>query len=232
MKKLTAVVLTGALALALAGCDGTDAAVTPTVTPLPEDVMDQPATPPEGETSTPEGGTADTAQPVPADPDAELAEMVDKIYEAYPVELMMPTTSALDLSDESWLTYNAGLTPEQGELVDAGVLSESMTGSQAYSLVLLRLKDAADAQTVADTMLEKMDPARWVCVMADKMRVATFDDKVLFVMTDSELTDIDALFAAVPDALGVEFTYDKSADVAADGAMVPSEEEMNNPVAG
>lgn len=214
MKKLTAVVLTGALALALAGCGGTDAAVTPTVTPLPEDVMDQPATPPEGETSTPEGGTADTAQPVPADPDAELAEMVDKIYEAYPVELMMPTTSALDLSDESWLTYNAGLTPEQGELVDAGVLSESMTGSQAYSLVLLRLKDAADAQTVADAMLENINPAKWVCVAADVQRVVAFDDKVLYVMANTELVDVDALVDALPDALGVSYTLDERSESA------------------
>lgn len=214
MKKLTAVVLTGALALALAGCDGTDAAVTPTVTPLPEDVMDQPATPPEGETSTPEGGTADTAQPVPADPDAELAEMVDKIYEAYPVELMMPTTSALDLSDESWLTYNAGLTPEQGELVDAGVLSESMTGSQAYSLVLLRLKDAADAQTVADAMLENINPAKWVCVAANVQRVVAFDDKVLYVMANTELVDVDALVDALPDALGVSYTLDERSESA------------------
>lgn len=214
MKKLTAVVLTGALALALAGCGGTDAAVTPTTTPLPEDVMDQPATPPEGETSTPEGGTADTAQPVPADPDAELAEMVDKIYEAYPVELMMPTTSALDLSDESWLTYNAGLTLEQGELVDAGVMSESMTGSQAYSLVLLRLKDAADAQTVADAMLENINPAKWVCVAADVQRVVAFDDKVLYVMANTELVDVDALVDALPDALGVSYTLDERSESA------------------
>ena len=202
MKKLTAVVLTGALALALAGCGGTDAAVTPT------------ATPPEGETSTPEGGTADTAQPVPADPDAELAEMVDKIYEAYPVELMMPTTSALDLSDESWLTYNAGLTLEQGELVDAGVLSESMTGSQAYSLVLLRLKDAADAQTVADAMLENINPAKWVCVMVNVQRVVAFDDKVLYVMANTELVDVDALVDALPDALGVSYTLDERSESA------------------
>ena len=176
--------------------------------------MDQPATPPEGETSTPEGGTADTAQPVPADPDAELAEMVDKIYEAYPVELMMPTTSALDLSDESWLTYNAGLTLEQGELVDAGVLSESMTGSQAYSLVLLRLKDAADAQTVADAMLENINPAKWVCVMANVQRVVAFDDKVLYVMANTELVDVDALVDALPDALGVSYTLDERSESA------------------
>lgn len=217
---LLALAMAAAISLAACGASSQSAVATPAPTATPE-------------TSTAEEGITEGMTPAetPA-PDAELSAMVDSIYEAYPVELMMMQTTAIDLNDEAWLTYNTGLSAEQADLVASGVKSESMTGSQAYTLVLLRLKDAADAQTVADTMLEKMDPARWVCVMADKMRVATFDDKVLFVMTDSELTDIDALFAAVPDALGVEFTYDKSADVAADDAMVPSEEEMNNPVAG
>lgn len=217
---LLALAMAAAISLAACGASSQSAVATPAPTATPE-------------TSTAEEGMTEEATPAetPA-PDAELSAMVDSIYEAYPVELMMMQTTAIDLNDEAWLTYNTGLSAEEAALVDAGVKSESMTGSQAYTLVLLRVKDAANAQTVADTMLDKMDPARWVCVMADKMRVATFDDKVLFVMTDSELTDIDALFAAVPDALGVEFTYDKSADVAADDAMVPSEEEMNNPVAG
>lgn len=217
---LLALAMAAAISLAACGASSQSAVATPAPTTTPE-------------TSTAEEGMTEEATPAetPA-PDMELSAMVDSIYKAYPVELMMMQTTAIDLNDEAWLTYNTGLSAEQADLVASGVKSESMTGSQAYTLVLLRLKDAADAQTVADTMLEKMDPARWVCVMADKMRVATFDDKVLFVMTDSELTDIDALFAAVPDALGVEFTYDKSADVAADDAMVPSEEEMNNPVAG
>lgn len=223
MTKTSLLALAMAAALSLAACGASSQSTTATPAPT--------ATP---ETSTAEDGamTEDMGVAEVAEPDSELSAMVDSIYEAYPVELMMMQTTAIDLDDEAWLTYNTGLSAEEAALVDAGVKSESMTGSQAYTLVLLRVKDAADAQTVADAMLENMDPARWVCVMADKMRVATFDDKVLFVMTDSELTDIDALFAAVPDALGVEFTYDKSADVAADDAMVPSEEEMNNPVAG
>lgn len=201
-------------AMALTACGGAKDSIEATPTPLPDDVMNQPATPDgDGEVDpdmemTPETGAELTA-------DAELSGMVDKIYEAYPVELMMMTTSAVDLSDESWLTYNTGLTAEQGALVDAGVLSESMTGSQAYSLVLLRVKDEADAQTIADAVLDNVQMNKWVCTMADKARVATFGDKVLFVMSNSELADADALMAAVPDALGVTFDYENSKDAEA-----------------
>lgn len=208
MKKAL-ICLSLAAALALTACGGNDTATEATPTPLPDDVMNQPATPEgDGEVDpgmemTPETGTEVTA-------DAELSGMVDQIYEAYPVELMMMTTSAVDLSDESWLTYNTGLTAEQGALVDAGVLSESMTGSQAYSMVLLRVKDEADAQTIADAVLNNVQMNKWVCTMADKARIVTFGDKVLFVMSNSELADVDALIDAVPDALGVTFDYDQS----------------------
>lgn len=208
MKKAL-ICLSLAAALALTACGGNDTATEATPTPLPDDVMNQPATPEgDGEVDpgmemTPETGAEVTA-------DAELSGMVDQIYEAYPVELMMMTTSAVDLSDESWLTYNTGLTAEQGALVDAGVLSESMTGSQAYSMVLLRVKDEADAQTIADAVLNNVQMNKWVCTMADKARVVTFGDKVLFVMSNSELADVDALIDAVSDALGVTFDYDQS----------------------
>ena len=198
-------------AMALTACGGAKDSIETTPTPLPDDVMNQPATPDgDGEVDSDMEMTPETGAELTAD--AELSGMVDKIYEAYPVELMMMTPSAVDLSDESWLTYNTGLTAEQGALVDAGVLSESMTGSQAYSLVLLRVKDEADAQTIADAVLDNVQMNKWVCTMADKARVATFGDKVLFVMSNSELADADALMAAVPDALGVTFDYENSKD--------------------
>lgn len=198
-------------AMALTACGGAKDSIEATPTPLPDDVMNQPATPDgDGEVDSDMEMTPETGAELTAD--AELSGMVDKIYEAYSVELMMMTTSAVDLSDESWLTYNTGLTAEQGALVDAGVLSESMTGSQAYSLVLLRVKDEADAQTIADAVLDNVQMNKWVCTMADKARVATFGDKVLFVMSNSELADADALMAAVPDALGVTFDYENSKD--------------------
>lgn len=212
MKKALFFVSLGlAAALALTACSNSKETAEATPTPLPEDILNDPVASDDGVASapgmevTPESGVALT-------PDAELSGMVDKIYEAYPVELMMLTTNAVDLNDASWCTYHTGLTADQAALVDAAVYSESLTGSQAYSLVLLRVKDEANAQTIADAVLDNVQMNKWVCVMADKARVATFGDKVLFVMTNSELTDVDALMDAVPGALGVTFDYTNSKD--------------------
>lgn len=197
--------------LALAACGGSKEPVQATPTPLPEDILNDPVASDDGVASdpgmevTPETGVALAA-------DEELSGLVDKLYAAHPVDLMMLTTSAVNLEDESWCTYNTGLDAEMAAKVDAGVLSESLTGSQAYSLVLLRVKDPADAQAVADAVLNNIQMNKWVCTMADKARVATFGDKVLFVMSNSELTDADALMAAAPGALGVTFDYQASKD--------------------
>ena len=150
---------------------------------------------------------AENAQPAP---DAELNDMVDEIYKLQPVDLMGMETTAIDLTDESWYSYLAGLTADNVGKVDAAVISESMTGSQAYSLVLARVKDPADAKEIATSMEDNIDLRKWVCVAADRARVVTFGDKVLFVMADSELADVDALVDAAAQAFGVTFDMDDS----------------------
>ena len=178
-----------------------------------DDLMNQPASTPEAgmeidpEFSVDQEDTTENAQPAP---DAELNDMVGEIYKLQPVDLMGMETTAIDLTDESWYSYLAGLTADNVGKVDAAVISESMTGSQAYSLVLARVKDPADAKEIATSMEDNIDLRKWVCVAADRARVVTFGDKVLFVMADSELADVDALVDAAAQAFGVTFDMDDS----------------------
>ena len=205
MKKLT---LTAALlaALALTACGNKPAETAPTPG------IDAPATmPEEGMEIDPEFSvdpeTDENAQPAP---DAELSDMVDAIYKTQPVELMGMETTGIDLTDETWYGYLAGLTADNVGKVDAAVISEPMTGSQAYSLVLLRLKDKADAREIADSMEENISMRKWVCVEADKARVVSFDDKLLYVMADSELVDADLLADAAAKRFDATFDVDDS----------------------
>lgn len=191
-----------------------------------DDLMNQPASTPEAgmeidpEFNVDPEDTAENAQPAP---DAELNDMVDEIYKLQPVDLMGMETTAIDLTDESWYNYLAGLTADNVGKVDAAVISESMTGSQAYSLVLARVKDPADAKEIATSMEDNINLRKWVCVAADRARVVTFGDKVLFVMADSELADVDALVDAAAQAFGVTFDMDDSivSNDAAEGDLPP-----------
>ena len=209
MKKLT---LTAALlaALTLTACGNKTTEATPTPTP---DLNAPATTPEEGMEIDPEFSVDpepeidENAQPAP---DAELSDMVDTIYKIQPVELMGMETTGIDLTDETWYGYLAGLTANNVGKVDAAVISEPMTGSQAYSLVLLRLRDKADACEIADSMEENISMRKWVCVEADKARVVSFDDKLLYVIADSELVDVDLLADAAAKAFNATFDVDDS----------------------
>ena len=205
MKKLT---LTAALlaALALTACGNKTTEAMPTPTPD----LDAPATTPEEGMEIDPEFSVDPEEPAQAEPDAELSDMVDAIYKVQPVELMGMETTAIDLTDETWYGYLAGLTADNVGKVDAAVISEPMTGSQAYSLVLLRLRDKADAREIADSMEENISMRKWVCVEADKARVVSFDDKLLYVMADSELVDVDLLADAAAKAFNATFDVDDS----------------------
>ena len=228
MKKLT---LTAALlaALALTACGNKPAEAVPSPTPD----LDAPATMPEEGMEIDPEFSVDPEEPTRPEPDAELSGLIDSIYAVHPVDVMMLETTAVDLTDADWYPYQTGLDADQATKVDAAVLSEPGVGSQAYSMVLVRVKDKADTQEIADAMLDGINMRKWVCVAANKARVVTFDDKVLFVMADSELVDVDALIDDAATALNVTFAYDMSKESTEDSDIDLPDELLSAPaVAG
>lgn len=226
MKKLT---LTAALlaALALTACGNKPAETAPTPG------IDAPATTPEEGMEIDPEFSVDPEEPTQPEPDAELSGLIDSIYAVHPVDVMMLETTAVDLTDADWYPYQTGLDADQAAKVDAAVLSEPGVGSQAYSMVLVRVKDKADTQEIADAMLDGINMRKWVCVAANKARVVTFDDKVLFVMADSELVDVDALVDGAATALNVTFAYDMSKESTEDSDIDLPDELLSAPaVAG
>lgn len=115
-----------------------------------------------------------------------LPEIIDKIYENVETNLNL-ITMELDLTDLEGLPYYTGLS-EATKIKEAAV-SESAFGSQAYSLVMVRLNDAKDAKDVAEEMLENIDTRKWICANADDVRVSVYDDIVMFIMTSTEFED-------------------------------------------
>lgn len=196
MKKLLALVLSLALLLALAACGGKAPDPEPTPDPVPEA-----AEPPEVEPPADENLGIEP----PAEPEADpgLTALVDAMYAACPVELMMMETHAIELSNaDGMAAYNTGLDEDTLALLDAAVINQSMTGSQAYSLVLARVRNAADAEAMAAAMLERAPADKWICVMPNAIRVARYGNIICCVMTDTTLADPDALIDAFETAAG------------------------------
>ncbi len=118
--------------------------------------------------------------------DSELVSIIKKIYEIKDPELAVADTP-VDLSDSDSVKYYTGLS-DSSKLKEA-VASETMIGSQAYSLVLVRLNDANDGESVAKEMLNGIDPRKWICVEADDLQVVSYDDVIMLSMVSSSFKD-------------------------------------------
>lgn len=116
-------------------------------------------------------------------PEGTTEELIGKIYENVSVELGL-MTMPLDTSDPDALAYFTGLT--SAEYITEGSVSEPMIGSQAYSLVLLRLNDPEHALAAATEMFDNIDTRKWVCVEATEKKAAVCGDLALFVMLDPQ----------------------------------------------
>ncbi len=112
-----------------------------------------------------------------------LHQIVDTIYANHPMELPLGTMD-VDLNDSYAVKSYLGL--DSSEKIAEAVASESMLGAQAYSLVLCRVKNAADAPSVAQQMRDGIDQRKWVCVNADDLLVSACGDLVMLVMISSE----------------------------------------------
>lgn len=152
-------------------------------TPSPEN----PNLPSDNNTQTPDNPTDNGGETETVDLSTKtLSEIIDMIYEKKPVEISV-MTSSVDLTNADMLKYNTGL--DSADKIKEAAVSEAMIGSQAYSLVLVRVNDSADAADVAQSMKDGINTAKWICVQADDLKVSAYNDLVLLIMVDSQLSD-------------------------------------------
>ena len=142
-------------------------------------------------------------------PDGTLTEIVEKIYESSKPEFGVMTME-VNVSDSDALKAYTGL--DSADKVSEAVASEPMIGSQAYSLVLVRVKNSADAKEVAEAMKNGINQAKWICVEADQIRVSACGDVVMLIMMssnfNSETLSVDKITDAFKALCGGTLTVD------------------------
>lgn len=118
-----------------------------------------------------------------------MEENTMKVMEIAPVEFMggiIPVDLTDTSEDGKWaVSYFTGLS-DVAKITDVAVY-ESMMGSQAFSLVMVRTAEGTDPKAVAEEMKSGIDPRKWICVGADEIMAAGYGDTVMFIMLDSQL---------------------------------------------
>lgn len=189
MKKLISMLMVFAMLLTLfVGCKAseTEETTTETTEEVTEEITEE---------VTEDAGTVNTDS---------LEGIIEAIYAANPVEFA-PMTMPLDLTDTSvetleWNQTYTGLA--SGELLSEAVVSEAMIGAIPFSMVLVRVADEANVQTVADGMKAGINQRKWVCVFADDLMVVAKGDIVMLVMIGSDYGTAQSFVDAFTTVMG------------------------------
>ena len=115
----------------------------------------------------------------------DLSALVDKIYDGLEIQMPMVQTQEVDVTDNDMLQYVTGL--ENANDLEYVVASEPMMSSQAYSLVLAKVKDGANANEVAKKMNENVNAAKWICVSAERIYTTSSGNVICLVMSREDV---------------------------------------------
>ena len=134
----------------------------------------------------------------------ELSAIVDSIYEGQTIEMPMVQTQVIEVTDNDMVNSVTGL--ENSDDVEFVVASEPLMSSQAYSLVLVKVKDGVNAEKIAKTMNENINARKWVCVTAEKVYTTSSRDIVCLVMSNEETAKpIYKKFKTLAGSVGEEY---------------------------
>ena len=134
----------------------------------------------------------------------ELAQIVTKVYEGNEELYSSLQTQTIDISDSEVVKSFTGL--ENGANIEFMVASEPMMSSQAYSFVLLKLKDGVNADEIAEKIKDNVDERKWICVTAEKVYTTSSDNIVCLVMSNEEMAKpVYEKFKMLAGVVGQEF---------------------------
>ena len=176
MKKIIALILVAVMLTALASC----------------------AKNPDNESSSSSSSTS-ANNPVTPPEKKELTDIISATYEKHPISIDV-STEQLDPTemDADTIRYLASVTGV--DKVSEICVSGPLMAPPAYEMVVVRVKNASDAEAVAKEMLENSDPGKWICVSAEAVRIGVCGDTIMMVMSSAE--EAGALISAFGEVCG------------------------------
>ncbi len=114
-----------------------------------------------------------------------LTDMMDKLYEGI-AEDNLPAVMTQEVPADAFEGVFFIPAVEGAE----AVMSEPMMSSVAHSVCLLRVPEGTDVESVRADIEKNMNPAKWLCVEAEKSSVVANGNTILLVMTSDDNHDM------------------------------------------
>lgn len=98
-----------------------------------------------------------------------LPEIMEKLYAGIGAD-NLPMLMQMEVNDENF-AFVLGVEEFALEGYQEALVSEPMIGSIAHSVILVRMEDGADVEAAKTTLLDNINPRKWVCVGVEKDQV-------------------------------------------------------------
>ena len=113
-----------------------------------------------------------------------LTEMVDELYKGFKSD-EMPSVMTQEVPSEAF----EGVFFIPAVNGAEAVMSEPMMSSIAWSVCLMRVPEGTDVAATCAAIKTNMNPAKWLCVEAEKYSVVSNGNTILLVMTSADAHD-------------------------------------------
>lgn len=119
-----------------------------------------------------------------ANVEGSLEDLMAKVYENISEDNLPMGLTNMTVDEEN---IEGFLGTKDIEYTEA-LASESMIGSFAHSVVLVRAKDAKNIEDVKNTIKENVNPRKWVCVGVEKEDVIIKNkgDLIIVIIVENE----------------------------------------------
>ena len=122
--------------------------------------------------------------------EGSLEEIMDKLYEGISEDELPMGLSNIEITSENVEGYLGTSDIE----FESALASESMVGSIAHSIILVRAKENQDIEALKKQIEDSINPNKWVCVTAENVVVKNKGDLILVIMTNEVAPKIEENF--------------------------------------
>ncbi len=112
--------------------------------------------------------------------EGSLEEIMEKVYAGFEEDELPMFLENMEVTKENVEGYLGTSDIDYKE----ALASESMTGSIAHSVVLVRMKDEANVEDAKTKLKEHVDPRKWICVGVENVIVESRGDLIIVILDD------------------------------------------------